>query len=397
MLEPQRDHRKLFVLSFGVVALAGVLTLAAAVAPSRSAQRPLAFVPDASAVILRVRTPDRAALAPQVDNVERAVADARDEIERARRDADPRYLGRAQARLAAWWSMATPPLDVLLLRATIEQSLHDFASARRDLDQLVSRRPADAQAHVTRAVVAIVSGDYAAARTSCLALRSGSEPLVATTCTAQLDSLTRDPAAAYETLTTALAAGGGESAVRTWAKTTLAEIAIQRGDLNAARSHFESVLQATPDDTYALGALADVLIDSGDAQGASALLAGRESIDSLLLRRAIAERAARGPEADALAREVEQRFRAAHERGDRIHLREEARFALDIEGRPGKAVRLALDNWGVQREFADARLLARAAAASRSPVAAIPVVLWRAANGVRDRELDRTLATWRLR
>lgn len=56
---------------------------------------------------------------------------------------------------------------MLLLRATTRQSLHDFTTARADLEQLIARRTADGQAHLTLAVVATVTGDYAAARREC--------------------------------------------------------------------------------------------------------------------------------------------------------------------------------------------------------------------------------------
>ncbi|MBA3460616.1 MAG: hypothetical protein H0T46_11675 [Deltaproteobacteria bacterium] len=47
-------------------------------------------------------------------------------------------IGRAQATLGRWWKLAVPPDDVLLLRATIEQSLHDFSAARADLTAFIT-------------------------------------------------------------------------------------------------------------------------------------------------------------------------------------------------------------------------------------------------------------------
>ena len=89
---------------------------------------------------------------------------------------------------------------------------------------------------------------------------------------------------------------------------------------------------------------------------------------------------------------------AAAERGDRIHLREEARFALEVEADPPRALRVARDNWNVQKELADARLLAKAAVAAREPAAAEALVAWAHSTGVRDAELDgwlRQLEEWR--
>ncbi len=143
------------MLATGVVGLASALTAAALVAPNRAAAAAQTYVPrDAATIVAHVPPRDarelaeRHALAAAADldparAVDIAVELARTEIDRARRLSDPRYLGRAQAILARWWKLAEPPADVLLLRATIQQSLHQFTAARADLDRLVALRPDD--------------------------------------------------------------------------------------------------------------------------------------------------------------------------------------------------------------------------------------------------------------
>src|SRR5689334_3707301 len=172
-----RGRRKLAVLALGAVGLAAALTAAAFLAPDRAATAAPSFVPaDPAQVIATVPPRDpsevaaRQALVAAPDRVELAVELARADIERYRKLSDPRYLGRAQATLARWWKLAEPPPDVLLLRATIEQAIHQFPEARADLDRLIQRRPDDAQAQLTRAVVATITADYAAARDSCRAV-----------------------------------------------------------------------------------------------------------------------------------------------------------------------------------------------------------------------------------
>lgn len=394
--EPRR-RRKILVLAAGAVGLAAALTAAATLVPDRDGHVARSYVPrDASVVVARVpqRTPGevaaRAALATSPDRIELAVALAQVDIQRARTLADPRYLGHAQATLSRWWTLRTPPPEVLLLRATIEQSLHVFGAARADLDELIRIRPEDAQAHLTRAVVATVTGDYPAARASCAAVAREASSLVSEACNASVAAITGDPAQAYQRLAHALeAAPDRDPAVRTWALTTLAEIAIQRGDRRDAGDRLRAVLAIDPDDIYALGLLADVLLDDDRPGDASSLLAGREPIDALLLRRAIAEHRARGPEAAELARRMRERIAAAAERGDRVHLREHARFALEVDGDPARAAALAADNWGVQHELADARLLLACALAAGRPELATPVVAWAHQSGVRDAALDR--------
>jgi tetratricopeptide (TPR) repeat protein len=384
------------VFALGAVGLAGALTIASFAAPNRAAAAAKTYVPrDASAVVARVPARDprevaeRAALSASPDRVELAVELAHADIQRARSLQDPRYLGRAQATLGRWWKLAEPPPDVLLLRATIEQSLHDFGAARTDLDHLIALRPDDAQAQLTRAVVATVTADYPAARASCAAIARTTPPVVAAACQAPLDALAGHADEAYRSLAAALAGSRPDPAVRGWALSTLAELAIQRGDEATAADHLNEALELDPDDAYARAALADVMLERGDAPGVSALLAGYEQIDNLLVRRAIAEHRAHGPEAAALAQRMHERIAAAAERGDRVHMREEAMFVLAVDGDARRALALALANWNVQKELADARLLAAAAVAAGDRGAAAPVVEWAARTGVHDARLER--------
>jgi len=334
----------------------------------------------------------RRALREQPGRVDLAVALARGDIQRARALSDPRYLGRAQATLATWYALAQPPPDVLLLRATIRQSLHDFAGARADLDQLLAIRPRDAQAHLTRAVVATISADYAAARASCSHVAELTEPLVAATCIAPVDALTGHLAEATARLEHAIAdQPDAQPQLRTFAITALAELSIMAGNYTAAAAQFRDVLAVDADDAYARAGLADVLLWTNKPADVSALVAGRESIDNLLVRRAIAEHAAAGPEAVKWSRAMSDRIAAAAERGDRIHMREEARFTLEVLGDPARALAIALDDWAVQKELADARLVAACAVAAGKPAAADPIRAWIRANGIVDAQLGKLL------
>ncbi len=389
------------MLATGVVGLASALTAAALVAPNRAAAAAQTYVPrDAATIVAHVPPRDarelaeRHALAAAADldparAVDIAVELARTEIDRARRLSDPRYLGRAQAILARWWKLAEPPADVLLLRATIQQSLHQFTAARADLDRLVALRPDDVQAHLTRAVVATVTADYATARASCTALERKTSPLVALACRAPLDALAGDVDGAYRRLAAAVTSQA-QPELRTWALTTLAELAIQAGKEPLAAEHLRTVLALDPSDAYARAALADILIPTAPAE-ASRLLAGYDDIDTLLVRHAIAEDRAHGDDAERLARMMRERFAAAAERGDAVHLREEAMFALAVDTDPDRALALARKNWDVQKELADARLLAECAVEARRSAAAAPIIEWARANGVRDARLDRWL------
>ena len=67
---------------------------------------------------------------------------------------------------------------------------------------------------------------------------------------------------------------------------------------------------------------------------------------------------------DADRAELAARFDATRRRGDTVHRREEARYALEVEDDPARALALARANFAVQKEPADVRLLADAARAA---------------------------------
>jgi tetratricopeptide (TPR) repeat protein len=385
------SRRIVLALGAAMVVVALILLVIAppTAAVAQAAAYPTYAPTDPSTVVAKVvpRDPHELAMRRQLratpDNDVLAAKIARIDVQRARSLSDPRYLGRAQATLSKWWALPSPPADVLLLRATIRQSLHDFISARADLEQLLARRPNDAQADLTLAVVETVTGDYAAARTHCAAVEQLAPPIYSITCNAQIDGVTGRVAQGRAAMAEALAQPM-DPALRGWAVTAVAELAIANGDYATATTAFREALADDPEDAYARAGLADVLMWTNHPTEASTLLAGREVIDNLLVRRAIAEHLAHGPDEAKLVRAMRDRMAAAAERGDRIHVREEARFELEVEGDARRALSLALENWGVQKELADARLVALAARAANDISAATPVAKWVAANRVED-------------
>jgi tetratricopeptide (TPR) repeat protein len=338
----------------------------------------------------------RRRLASNPNDLATAVEVARRNIEESRSRSDPRYLGYAQAALGPWWGLASPPPQVLVLRATIRQSTHDFDGALRDLDLVLTETPNDPQAWITRSVVEAVRGDYDAAKASCDPLARLASPLVSTVCYASIASLTGDAKGAYARLSTMLSLRGRGNDLETeWAVSTLGEIAGRAGDAAAAEQHFAQALKLDPTDTYALAAWSDLLLDEGRAPEVAARLAGRESNDGLLLRLALAEAAAKGAGAEAHRALLRERFDASHARGDVVHRREEARFVLGLEHDPGRALALAKANWDVQREPWDVRIYLESAAAAHDPAAARPVLEWLDRTHLEDPAIAKVAASLR--
>jgi Tfp pilus assembly protein PilF len=318
---------------------------------------------------------------------------ARRYIERARIEGDPRYLGYAQAALAPWWKQPAPPEPVLVLRATLRQSTHQFPAALADLDQAVKRDSDNVQAWLTRATVQTVTGDFAAARASCVRLYSRAPALVVQTCLSNVGSVSGQAAASYRQLLDAQARHPVQDpAIRIWVATLLAEMAARAGADAQAEAHFHDALALGDPDGYLLGAYADFLLDHGRAPEVVRLLKDKTRVDPLLLRYALALQATGSPEARAQIEVLRDRFQAAMMRGDSVHRREQARFELALRKDPAAAVRLAKENWMVQKEPADLRILAEAAAASGDPEAARMVRDWMRSSRIEDRGLAASAA-----
>jgi Tfp pilus assembly protein PilF len=314
-------------------------------------------------------------------------------IEQARIEGDPRYLGYAQAALAPWWTQLQPPEPVLVLRATLRQSTHQFPAALADLDQAVQRDSTNVQAWLTRATVQMVTGQLGAARASCMRLYSRAPILVVQTCLSSVGSINGQAASSYRQLHEARTRHPFDaSGVAIWVDTLLAEMAGRAGDATSAEAHFREAMAAGEPDSYLLGAYADFLLDQGRAPEAARLLKDRTRIDALLLRYALALQAMGAPEARLQIEALRTRFDAAMLRGDTVHQREQARFELGLRKNAGAAVRLAKANWKVQKEPADLRLLADCALASGDPEAAGMVREWLRSSRIEDRRVSAVAA-----
>jgi predicted Zn-dependent protease len=323
---------------------------------------------------------------------------ARRAIEAARETGDPRFLGQAQAALTPWWTDPDPPASALLLRATLKQSTHDFNGALADLERLLARNPNDGQALLTRATVLTVQGRYSEARADCARVAKLTVPLVAIACDAGPASVSGEAEAAYRALTAALATPAlarNSADLAEWASTLAAEIAQRRGDVGAAETHFRAALALDPRDPYLLGAYADFLLERDRPAEVVPLLKDYPRNDSLLLRLALAE--ARLPDAreafEAHRAELKDRFDAARQRGDSLHRREEARYTLELAGDSASALKLAQDNWKVQRESADLRILVATARAANDAAALSEATDWAHKNHLEDATLTALLAT----
>ena len=376
-----KKHAPLMAAAGAVVALA-----AAAVA------RATPFVPASDDLVLErvpvrddAATAARAALAANPTDLDLAVTVARAYVVQGRKEADPRYYGRAQAVLAPWWDEPAPPVPVLSLRAQVRQSKHDFDGALADLNAVLERSPHDADAYFSRAVIYEVRGEPQRALENCAPLWRLADALSTTACLASAASLNGRAQQSYHLLEPMMArAGDADPETRAWAYTVLAEIAERTGRDDVAEAQYRAALAAAEPNQYRLGAYADFLLDRGRNAEVRTLLADSARMDPLLLRIGIASRHLHADDAPAISEDLGERFAALRARNDTSHMGNEARYALALKDDPARALELALKNFAVQREPIDLRILLEAALAARRPAAAKEALDWYAQSGLED-------------
>nr|HET7859888.1 hypothetical protein [Caldimonas sp.] len=169
-------------LSRAPIAFASATALAALVAASAAATP---ITPSRDDEVIEVlpataagRSEDRQLrrrLAERPGDARLAAAVAERYLAQARETGDPRFAGLAFAALAAWPDPALAPNEILLLRATLEQYLHEFDASVAHLRILVARPGGDRnpQAWLTLATVLRVQGRYGDSDAACRSVGAG--------------------------------------------------------------------------------------------------------------------------------------------------------------------------------------------------------------------------------
>ena len=330
----------------------------------------------------------RKALAEHPDDAVLAVAVARRDLERAREVGDPRFAGHALAAMAHWTDVRSMPDEVLLMQATVQQYLHDFDAAVRNLEALVARPGTHPQAWLTLATVLRVQGRYAESDAACRGVQRAGADLHARACLAENAGLRGDVRSARAAFAELLSRPGLPAGVTNWLLVSVAELEERDGEPDAAEVAYRAVLQRDAD-AYAVLAYADFLIDRQRPREALAVLADQPRTDAVLLRLAIAGVQARTPGASRDAAEMRERIALANERPEArvLHGREQAMFALHVEHDAKRALDLSRGNVERQREPLDLLVYAQAARAAGDAAARRDARRVRDAIGLHDRRM----------
>jgi Flp pilus assembly protein TadD len=209
---------------FGAGSLVALLALLASTTPGRARSEP--YTPRSDQDVLE-RLPEQlgeARPAKASSDPEQAERRVREQLELYQRTSDPRFLGRAEAQLGAFWSLAEPPLALAVLRAKVRASNHEFEAALRDLDRVLASDSSQAQARFERATILAVLARHDAAARDCSQLRPLVPALFAAGCEALVAGATGRARQAREILERELErARAATPAQVAWAESLLVE------------------------------------------------------------------------------------------------------------------------------------------------------------------------------
>jgi thioredoxin-like negative regulator of GroEL len=305
----------------------------------------------------------------------KAVRLAQAYIDYGRSTGDARYLGRAMAVIAPFMASPMPPIPIMLVHATIQQSRHFFQDSREELTQILKRDPGNVQALLTLATVAMVQGDHDLANHLCVDLTNEAGNFMGMICTASLRGLSGESAQAYALLSYVQDPGPkAPPAINAWIQGLMGDTAARMGRTDLADAHFKKALQWTPGDNFLLADYGEFLIDQGRYQDAINLVGNDSQSDTSFLVLVTAEKALGVPKAKVDIAEMDARFQSMDQRGDHVFLREEASYMLHVEHDPKMALSLAEQNWKEQRAPKDVRVYLEAALAINDAATAKPAL-----------------------
>lgn len=310
---------------------------------------------------------------------------------------DPRLVGYAAAAIVPLAAPSANSAEYWLLQGQLQQFSHQFEPALASLAKASQLDPKTPEPLAWRAAIFMVQARYPEAKAECQQLAAVATPLLAAGCQTYAQAAMGELKPGFDALDTAIKTAVASKPVPApelllWAYTRLAEMAIRLQKTDAAEAAFKSALKLGVIDQFLLGAYADFLLANQRPAEVIKLLAGWERSDILLLRLAMAGKLTDDGRANDWTNQLRDRFQAAAQRGDRLHEQEAARFELDLERNPAKALAAASSNYTVQKEPRDAEILMRAALAARQAKAAQPALDWLRTSLYEDPVLDKIAA-----
>jgi tetratricopeptide (TPR) repeat protein len=278
-------------------------------------------------------------------------------------ESDYRY-GHAKTWLQSQLAQNTQiSAELSYLYARVLQHQHQFDSALRYLDDALALDPEDTNSWLLKANIHMVQGDANLAQQACLAMLGSANIMVLSACALDVASQDGQLDKSYQELNRLYTSQGlADSPEQQWIVQMLADMALRNDMPVAAERHLESfnfetasvsILALWADTQLALLKYDQVLIRLAPIVNAHPI-----KDDALLLRLTLAEKAS--SKLPYWQNIFAQRVALRELRNDRLHAAELARYYLDVNIKPEKALYWAEINWQVAQQYGDRTLLDRA-------------------------------------
>jgi tetratricopeptide (TPR) repeat protein len=291
-------------------------------------------------------------------------------IDEGARTGNERYYGFAEQALLAAGEGSDDRVSIR--RAQLLQHRHEFQDAERVLGEILERDWRNADARLMRAQVRLHLWKPREALQDCAALAQFANVLTTATCIAQAHAALGDVTRGYQLVMSTLDTQRGDTATRSWSAGVAAELAARLGDTKAAGRHYRDAFELDPSSHYVRMQYADWLLSEGSDEAAMKVAGAGAS----LADRARVVLAARNVNS-AEAHRLQLAWDEAGARGERGHLRDQARFELLLKRDVAKAHATAMASFREHGEPDDALILAQTAAATSDSGAVREIEAWR--------------------
>lgn len=295
------------------------------------------------------------------DDPELLLTRARRAIERAAKPGYSHLYDRAGTLLEVPVEAWVDNPEVWLLWAKVQQHHHDFESALVALDRVFNSRPGDVEARLLAARIHLIQGHPDQAHEHCIALLGNADLMTTSACALEVASYRQSLENSYQVLQDLVKREGLPGDERgPWITQILADMALRLNRLDEADSWIDKDLDGAS--VNYLLQWSDVQLAMGHHRGVievlEPLVMSAPGIDdSLALRLAIAEQRTTG---DRWQNYIEGRMTLRLQRQDTHHAADLARYYLEVEPQPEKALHWAEVNWETAREYSDRQLLLQA-------------------------------------
>lgn len=295
-------------------------------------------------------------------------------INKGKRESEPRYLGMAEAIIENWLSKYDAHPAVLLAKADILQYRHQFDDALVLLSEIPNAGVEGAAALLMRANLFQLKGDYDATRAECGRL-ARELSFMSDICKLHIESFSGEIEPSQRKLEALIAQLELPTEIRVWAVGKLADMSNRRGKPQEALEYLQKI---KPE--QASGALRaqmfDLLLLLERPNAVLQMIDIGEKSEGLQLRRLRALKMTgenwRGPISQNLLGRISRPATDA----SNPHARELAYYHHYLTGDVEAAFEAATENWNLQREPIDIRLLFETAHRARKLETITDAIEW---------------------